>query len=384
MTRLLLTNAMVCSPGAPCAEGYVLVEDGIIGDIGQGAPPQIGGERLDLGGLTLAPGFIDLHAHGALGRDTMDADPAALREMAAFYARHGVTSFLATTMTAPQEQILDALRAIGQVRDEGSGGAQLLGAHVEGPYIDVERRGCQDANLVRCAAPDEYGPILDTGAVRLVTLAPEYAENRTLIAAARERGVVIAAGHTRASYEELLAAVELGISQVTHMFNAMEPLHHRKPGVVGGALALDALRCEVIADNVHVHPAVLKVAVRAKGVDGIMLVTDAMSGTGMPDGEYTLGGLRVTVRGGEARLADGTLAGSTLTLDRAVANIMAAAEIPLSDAVTMATRTPARALGLEGHKGAIAPGMDADLVALDDDVRVRLTIVGGRVVYEAL
>jgi N-acetylglucosamine-6-phosphate deacetylase len=195
---------------------------------------------------------------------------------------------------------------------------------------------------------------------------------------------VVAAGHTRASYEELLAAVELGISQVTHLFNAMEPLHHRKPGVVGGALSLDALRCELIADNVHIHPAVLKMAVRAKGVDGVMLVTDAMSGTGMPDGEYMLGGLRVTVRGGEARLADGTLAGSTLTVDRAVANIMAAAEIPLREALTMATRTPARALGLEGHKGAIARGMDADLVALDEGARVRLTIVGGRVVYEAL
>ena len=205
-----------------------------------------------------------------------------------------------------------------------------------------------------------------------------------MIPIARERGAIVAAGHTRASYKKLLAAVELGVTQVTHLFNAMEPLHHRKPGVVGAALSLDALRCELIADNVHIHPAVLKVAVRAKGVDGIILVTDAMSGTGMPDGQYTLGGLLVTVHLGEARLADGTLAGSTLTVDRAVANIMAAAEIPLNDALTMATRTPARAIGLGARKGAIAPGLDADLIALDDDLRVRLTIVGGRVVYDAL
>jgi N-acetylglucosamine-6-phosphate deacetylase len=202
--------------------------------------------------------------------------------------------------------------------------------------------------------------------------------------------VVVSAGHTRATYEQMRHAVGLGVRQVTHLFNTMEPLHHRAPGVVGAALSIDALACEVIADNIHVHPAVLRLVVRAKGPERVLLVTDAMRGAGMPDGEYTLGRQRVLVRGakdgaGEARLADdlAALAGSTLTMERAVANIMAAADLTLAQALPMATTNPARALGIEDRKGAIAVGMDGDMVALDADLHVRLTMVGGQVVYRA-
>jgi N-acetylglucosamine-6-phosphate deacetylase len=381
---VLFVNATVYTPGEVLPDGWVRVEGGRITGVGAGGhggpPKQEWTEVIDLGGHILAPGFIDLHVHGALGHDTMDADPEALRAMARFYARHGVTAFLATTMTAPAEAILAALETVARVRAEGTDGASLLGAHVEGPYLDVERRGCQEAVHVRPADPAEYRRLLETGAVRLLTLAPEYPENRELIREATSRGVAVAAGHTRASYDVMVEAVGLGLSQVTHLFNGMEPLHHRAPGAVGAGLALDALRCQVIADNVHVHPAALKLAARAKGPDGVILVTDAMAGTGMPDGEYTLGGVTVTVRGGVARDPHGALAGSTLTMERAVANMAAASGMGLAAALTMATRTPARAIGMGERKGRIAPGLDADLVALTEDLTVALTVVAGEVV----
>jgi len=382
MPDVLFMNATAYTPDEVLHGAWVWVQGGRIVGVGtQDAPLGARPEVVDLQGRILAPGFIDLHVHGALGRDTMDADPEALRAMARFYAAHGVTGFLATTMTAPSDAILAALEAVGRARAEGTGGAALLGAHVEGPYLDVERRGCQDASLVRPAEPAEYRRFLDTGVVRLLTLAPEYPENRELLCEAVSRGIAVAAGHTRASYDDMVRAVELGVSQVTHLFNGMEPLHHRTPGAVGAALALDAIRCQVIADIVHLHPATLKLAARAKGPDGVILVTDAMAGTGMPDGEYPLGGVVVTVRDGIARDPDGALAGSTLTMERAVANMAAASGMGLAAALTMATHTPARALGIGERKGRVAPGYDADLVALEEDLTVALTMVAGEVVF---
>lgn len=382
MSEVQFVNATVYTPEEAVAGAWVRVVGRRIAAMGAGAAPAAGrAEVVDLGGRILVPGFIDLHVHGALGRDTMDADPEALRTMARFYAAHGVTSFLATTMTAPAEDILAALHAVARVRDEGTGAAALLGAHVEGPYLDVERRGCQDATHVRPAEPAEYQRLLDTGVVRLLTLAPEYPANRDLLREAVSRGIAVSAGHTRASYDDMVRAVELGVSQVTHLFNGMEPLHHRTPGAVGAALALDTLRCQVIADNIHLHPATLKLAARAKGPDGVILVTDAMAGTGMPDGEYTLGGVLVTVREGVARDPQGALAGSTLTMERAAANMAAASGMGLAAALTMASQTPARALGLGDRRGRVAPGYDADLVALDEGLAVALTMVAGEIVY---
>jgi N-acetylglucosamine-6-phosphate deacetylase len=378
---MLIYNATLCLAEGARPGGWLRIAEGRIANMGWGEPPAVGAEKVDAGGLWLAPGLVDLHAHGALGYDTMDATPEALRHMARFYAAHGVTSFLATTMSDPSERILAALRNVADVMAQGTQGAELLGAHVEGPYLDVERRGCQDAAQIRDATAAEYEPYFDTGVVRLLTLAPEIPANEALMGYAVERGVPVAAGHTRATYEQMERAVAMGLSQVTHLYNGMEPLHHREPGAVGAALALESLRCQLIADLIHVHPAVLRLTMRAKGLDGVLLVTDAMSGTGMPDGTYSLGGLAVTVRQGVARIASGALAGSTLTLERAVRHMMAAADLTLPQALRLASLNPARALGLDGRKGRLAVGYDADLILCDPHVNIHLTLVGGQVVY---
>ncbi|NLD43817.1 MAG: N-acetylglucosamine-6-phosphate deacetylase [Chloroflexi bacterium] len=382
MTPILFHGGPVCTRGGYLPRGWLQADGGRIAALGEGDPPAgLAGQRVNLAGRTLAPGFIDLHAHGAVGADTMDATPAALRAMARFYARHGVTGFLATTVTSSLAGVLAALQNVSTTMAEGTGGAALLGAHVEGPFLDPGRLGAQDAAHVRAAALDELHPLLDTGVVRMLTLAPELPGAGALLEAATARGAVVSAGHTRATYEEMAAAAQRGLRHVTHLFNGMEPLHHRQPGVVGAALAMSGLTCELIADNIHVHPGALLLAWRAKGTDAIALVTDAMRGAGMPDGQYTLGGLGVTVQGGVARLASGNLAGSTLTLERALANMMAATGLPLPEALPMATAVPARELGLLGRKGSLAVGLDADLIVLNADLQVDLTVVGGEIVY---
>ena len=244
--------------------------------------------------------------------------------------------------------------------------------------IDVK----DGTSVVRPAFYTEYGPLLETGVIRLLTLAPEIPGNESLIREALARGVALAMGHTQATYDQVCTAVDLGVTQVTHLFNGMNPLHHRAPGAVGAALTTDALYCQLIADNIHLHPTVLDLTVRAKGPERVILVTDAMSGTGMPDGEYMLGGLAVTVVQGSARIASGNLAGSTLTMERAIRNMMAATGRSLQAVLPMATRVPAQALGLT-RKGSIGAGMDADMVALDVAGNVAMTMVGGEIVYSA-
>jgi N-acetylglucosamine-6-phosphate deacetylase len=382
-TATLFHSARIYALDGVIPDGWLLADDGLIAALGAGAPPAgvaPGATWNDLQGALLVPGLVDLHAHGALGCDTMDADPEALRTMARFYAQHGVTGFLAATMSAPAPEIQAALGAIGATMRAGTDGATLLGAHVEGPYLDAARRGAQDARWLRAACADEYGAFLDSGVVRLLTLAPEAPGSRDLIRYARRRGAVVSIGHTGADYDTMREAVGLGVSQVTHLFNGMAPLHHREPGAVGAALLLEALTCELIADLVHVHPAVLALAYRCKGPEGIALVTDAMAGAGMPDGDYTLGGAQVAVRQGIARDVSGALAGSTLTLERAVANMAQATGAPMEGVLPMASRTPARCLGLAA-KGDIAIGRDADLAMLDTALQVQLTMVRGKIVY---
>lgn len=384
MSPSLITNARLVAADVGEGAGWVRIEDGRIVELGSGVPPEPGdGEHLDARGAALVPGFIDVHVHGALGGEAIDADPAALRTMARHYARHGVTSFLPTTITAGRQDLLAALEVIAAATGPVEDGATILGAHLEGPYLCAARKGAHREHLIRPAERDEAEAVLDTGAVRLVTLAPEIEGNGWLIDACRERGIVVSAGHTDATYEDLFAAAARGVTHVTHVFNGMRGAHHREPGAAGAALVLDALRCELIADGVHVHPAMMDLVWRAKGPEGMLLVTDAGKATGMPEGRYERAGGTIVLEDGAVRLEDGTISGSVVMLDQGLRNFLRATGADLAQAWPVTSRTPARALGLVGRKGELAVGCDADLVLLDDKGHVAVTVVEGRVVHRA-
>lgn len=386
MPSLLIFNARIVTPAGPWEPGWLLAGDGVIRAMAPGDPPDFPegavDRRIDAGGGLLLPGFIDLHVHGAVGHEVMDASLDGLAAMAAFYASHGVTGFLPTTWTAAPEELRRVLAVVGQAMRSSLPGAAVLGAHMEGPFLNPARCGAQDTRFIRAATPEEALPYLETGVVRLITLAPEMEGSRWLIEACRQRGVTVSAGHTSAGYELLAELSGRGVRQVTHCFNAMDGLNHRAPGTVGAALSLDALSCELIADNVHVHPAVQKILVAAKTPARVILVTDALRGAGLPEGAYDIGGRVVTFGGGAARLPDGTLAGSILTMDRALKNLVANTGRPLEELWPASSLNAARAIGLAARKGSLETGKDADLALLDRDLTVRLTVVGGEIAYQ--
>ncbi len=383
MTRLLIHDAQILTSSGPVKRGWLLTDGSRIAQMGEGTAPALDAERIDGSGKTALPGFIDVHVHGAVGYDTMDANPQGLRDMARFYATRGVTGFLATTMTASGDAITRALENVAQCTGPIENGATLLGVHLEGPYINVKMKGAQAGQFVRLADPAEYRRWLDLGTIKQVTVAPEFPENQAFIRDCAAQGINVSIGHTAATYEDVQQAVALGARQATHTFNAMIGVHHRNPGTAGGVLSIDSMYCELIADTIHVHPAVLKIAVRAKGSQRIVLITDAIMGAGMPDGMYELGGQAVTVRNGMATLADGTLAGSILTMDRGLRNIMAATGMSLAEAWPMSSANAAAQLDLGYRKGCLAPGYDADVALLDAANEVALTVAEGRVVYRA-
>jgi N-acetylglucosamine-6-phosphate deacetylase len=381
---LLVTGARVLTPGGEWPRGWIAVEGRRIAAMGQGRPPErrrAAADVLDAGGLVALPGFVDLHAHGAVGADVMDADPDGLRRMARFYAGHGVTAWLPTTMTASARDLERALEAVSEVLGPVESGATVLGAHLEGPYLSPARHGAQDRSLIRVAGRAEATRLLDSGIVRLLALAPEVEGNRWLVAEAVARGVTVAAGHTDASYDQAMRAVAAGVRHVTHAFNAMRPLGHREPGMLGAALTVPELACELVADNVHVHPAAMRLLLQAKGADGVVLVTDAVRATGLPDGAYQVGDQPAIHMGGAIRLADGTLAGSVLTLDRALHNLQSATGRPLAELWAATSRNAARAIGVDDTKGSLEPGKDADLVLLDPELRVVATVAEGVLVH---
>ena len=386
-TPLLIENAHLYGPQADWDSGWLLADGGRIEAFGRGRPPDVAGRadlrRIDAQGLSLLPGFIDLHVHGAIGHEAMDASHDDLYAMARFYASHGVTGFLPTTWTGPRAAIVRALECIAAATGPVAGGASILGAHVEGPYLNPARCGAQDTRLIRRASPAETRELLDTGVVRLMALAPEFDENLDLLDECVRRGITVSAAHTDATYDQVQAAVARGLRQATHTFNAMRPFSHRQPGAVGAALALPEIRCELIADNIHVHPAAMQILLAAKGAAGVMLITDAIRAAGLPEGEYLLDDRTVTVRGGAVRLADGTLAGSVLTLDAALRHLLAATGRPLAELWPTTSLNAAQAIGVADAKGSLEVGKDADLVLLDAGHRVCVTIVGGEVVFEA-
>jgi N-acetylglucosamine-6-phosphate deacetylase len=343
---------------------------------------------LDATGCVVLPGFIDVHVHGAMGADTMDADPAALAQMARFAAQHGVTAFLPTTMTANAAATLAAVQAVAAAGERPHpNGAVSLGVHLEGPFISPRFPGAQPAAAIRPPDLAEFETLCAAGPVRMITLAPEIPGALALVRKARSAGIVVVTGHTAATYAECEAGIAAGVTQATHTYNAMTGLHHREPGTLGSVLSNDHVYAQLIADNIHVHPAAMTILARCKGIGRTILITDAIRAVGLAPGRYDLGGQAVTVtasaagRPGECRLADGTLAGSVLTLERGLANFNAASGLNVTETWPTTSLTPATALGLEGTRGKLEAGYVADMTLLDEAGEVVATVVLGRVVY---
>ncbi|NRR24563.1 N-acetylglucosamine-6-phosphate deacetylase [Brevibacillus sp. MS2.2] len=331
----------------------------------------------------ICPGFVDMHMHGIDGYDTMDGTPESLQAISTALARHGVTSFLATTMTAPYDQLEKVLVNIAQNSREGLPGAQAIGIHLEGPWINPRYKGAQKEENIAIPKLDAvqklYG--LSEGLIKVVTIAPEQPEALEAIAWLKERDVIVSAGHTGATFAQATEAVDAGVRHFTHCFNAMTGLHHREPGVVGAAMYHEQLSTELIADGIHVHPAVMKILYRVKTAERLALVSDSMRAAAMGEGTYDLGGQEVHVQDNQAKLADGTLAGSILTLNRAVDNMVTLSGVSLPDAVEMASLTPASILGIGERKGRLAAGYDADITVLNSQFDVTMTFVAGKEVY---
>lgn len=387
---MIFANARLILPDRIAATGWLRVEDGIIAEVSEtGAPIAAKHDEIrDLGGSFLAPGFIDLHIHGALGRDTMEAGAEAFETICRHHAAGGTTALALTTIAASRGEILRVLRATADFRPRENDGAQVLGVHLEGPYFSREKPGAHRPHFIRDPDPAEYAEFLaHAGAITQMTLAPELPGALALIEKLREHSIRASAGHSDAWDEQACEAFAHGLRQVTHTFNCMSSARRRGPYRVAGllefAMSEPDILCELIADGRHVSPTLMRMLLHAKGPDCIALVTDATAGAGLPEGAtFPLADIACVVRDGVGLTADGrALAGSTASMIRLVKNMVDLAGASLPEAVRMATLTPARALGIEEKKGVLAPGADADLVVLSPALDVLQTFVRGRLVF---
>ncbi len=387
MAPFTIRHATLVLPDRLVADGAVRIEAGMLGDtiawLGPSTEAPKSAADVDATGLLLAPGYIDLQLNGAFGHD-FTADPDSIWAVAESLTRYGVTAFLPTIITAPPGAIPAAQAALAHGAPPTLGPhARPLGLHLEGPFLNPARRGAHPPEHLRLPDLTLAAGWSPQSGVRQVTLAPELPGALDLARRLVDRGVVVSMGHSAATHAEALAGLDAGITYGTHLFNAMAPFDHREPGIAGALLSDERVVTGLIADGVHVHPGALRVAWRAKGSGGFNLVTDAMAGLGLDEGAFKLGERDVTVRDGTARLADGTLAGSVLSLDQAVRNLVAFTGCGVPDAIQTVTDVPARVLGLAGPHGRLAPGAPADLVLLTPDLNVAATWVGGRLAYQA-
>ncbi|MCR1974053.1 N-acetylglucosamine-6-phosphate deacetylase [Clostridium sporogenes] len=335
---------------------------------------------IDAKGLYISPGFIDVHIHGSGGKDAMDGEIESIKVISNTIAKRGVTSFLPTTMTMAKERIYKALDVIEQAMNMDLGGAKVLGAHLEGPFINPKYKGAQKVDFIKNPSFDFIKGYENV--IKIITLAPEKDENFKFLKYIKENtDIVLSIGHSDATYEQAMAAIDNGISRATHIFNAMTPLNHRKPGIIGAIMNTD-ISCELIADNIHVHKGAINVLTKIKGKDKIILITDSMRAGCMNNGIWELGGQKVIVKNGSARLEDNTLAGSILTLDNAIKNMKNNIDASLCEIISMVTINPAKDINIYDKKGSIEKGKDSDIVIFDKDINISMTIVEGNIVYQ--
>jgi len=375
------------TPNTSIDQALVLIEEGRIARMGSRVAMEVPANTAvtDFGDCTLTAGFVDIHIHGAAGHDVMQPDPGGRSEMECFLAHCGVTSYYPTTVTAPLDKLLSALEHLAtgiesETENKAGNRAQALGIHLEGPFLSHARRGVHPPEDLLAPSVNIFDRLWQAarGHIRLLTIAPELDGAVEVIAEADKRGICVSLGHSDADLNAAQLAVAAGARHATHTFNAMRPLDNREPGILGEILSNSHLTADVIADGIHVHPTMIEVLFKAKGIQNMVLITDGISATGMPDGRYQLGSLEVELKDGKCT-RDGKLAGSVLTMDLAVRNSMHFAHLDLQQSVRAATLNPARVAGAH-KKGILEPGADADFVVLTAGGEVRATIVGGIVV----
>ncbi|HYE81090.1 MAG TPA: N-acetylglucosamine-6-phosphate deacetylase [Clostridia bacterium] len=375
-----IINGRIITPKGILTGSAVIFDDRVLAVVPESETGHFDiAEKLDVEGCFVSPGFIDIHTHGAVGHDIMDGSAEGIRLISEKFASFGVTGFLATTMTMDTGSIRKALDSIREAMQDNRG-ARVLGCHLEGPFISRKYPGAQAAVHTKAA---EFSLIKDYGdVIKLVTVAPEIEGSGVFIRQCIDENIAVSIGHSSATYEEAAGAFRLGAGSVTHTFNAMPALHHREPGIIGAAMDDRDVFCELIADNIHVHPVMQRVLLKSKGTGRLILITDSMRAAGMTEGCYELGGQTVYVRDNSARLENGTLAGSVLTMDRALYNFIRNTGTNVWEAVGTVTANPAAMLGLEDRLGSIEKGLDADITVFDEKLNIRYTFIKGCLCYK--
>lgn len=385
MTKLLIKNIRIAMPSGLLMDGEILIQNGKISCISSESNDGFTGEIVDGQGGIALPGFIDIHIHGAGGVDFMDGDEAAFVKVASFLPAEGTTSFLATTLTQSHDQIQQAIHCGSQfMRSKEHGtGAEMLGFHLEGPFIHPNQAGAQPLAYIQepsfSLLKQWFGEDLEH--LKIVTLAPERDYDFNVIKELTRHGIIVSAGHTTANYEEIVNAIEHGLTHLTHFGNAMSGLHHREIGVVGAGLLNEQLLCEVIADGIHLSEDMLKLMLKVIGSDRLILITDSMRAKGLPDGTYSLADQLVKVVGSKATLSNGTLAGSVLKMNDGIKKMKTIGNNLLLDIMKMSSVNAAKQLGVYDRKGSLEIGKDADIVLVNDHFEVDFTFCMGRLVY---
>jgi len=384
---LLITGGTVYTPQETVHDGYLLVENGRIREIGKGIPPITPrpSQTFDAKGKLVLPGFIDIHVNGGGGSISLDGTVEAMRSMAVAHAKFGTTAMLPAVISIDDATLRKVMSAIAEVSEKGTGGANVLGVHLEGPFLNRSRRGIHRKEFLRSPSTEYFDEIyeLARGKLRVIALAPELDGAMDLTRHASRLGVIVALAHSDADYQQTLEAIESGLRLCDHIFNAMPPLMHRAPGPVGAFLTSRDTYVEMIADGFHVHPAVMDMVIRTKGTDRVILVTDAMPPAGTSVTSFSMLGTRFEVKGNSCFAPDGRLAGTALTMNNAVKLIVDSTSTSLADALKLASLNPATLLGIDSRKGSLEVGKDGDVVVADADLKVHATVVAGTVVYQA-
>lgn len=381
---ILIKNSKIINKDNILRDHCVLISEGKIKEIlKEDEIKEEVSNIIDAEGKYLSPGFIDIHNHGNFGHDAMEGTIEAIKSMAKYHVKNGVTSFLATTMTGSNEETKNAITNVAKfIKNDNNKYSRVLGLYLEGPYFSQDKKGAQPSKYLKNPDINEIKEFikLSNNNIKVMALAPELSNALEAIKYLKSNNINVSLGHTNATYEEATKAIELGATGATHLYNGMRVFSHREPGVIGAVLCDERVMCEMICDGIHIHKAAMQMAVKIKGVNSIILISDAMMAAGLDDGEYLLGGQKVFVKNNEARLVDGTLAGSTLKLNNAVKNMIDIVGVSLQEAVKMATLNPAKAIGVTDKKGSIEVGKDADLIIFDNDINVAKVIINGVII----